>query len=253
MSGSWRSSVGRRPGWRLILVDGAGENSIAVASGANAALTADRVVAALGRLAPGVGDVVLVGHEIPTVAAVAALRAGREAGATTILNPAPADGLTVRGPGARRRADPEPGRSGAARSLARRCGGGGRGGAEGGGRGGAEGEPSPVMRFSVIAEALRSRLAPGGSVLLTLGGDGALLVTPDARVDIGAAVVDVVDTVGAGDTLNGALAAGLAAGFGLEEASRRAVAAASMAVTVAGAREGMPTLDALDRDLEERG
>ena len=109
------------------------------------------------------------------------------------------------------------------------------------------------MRFSVIAEALRSRLAPGGSVLLTLGGDGALLVTPDVRVDIGAAVVDVVDTVGAGDTLNGALAAGLAAGFGLEEASRRAVAAASMAVTVAGAREGMPTLDSLDRDLKARG
>jgi ribokinase len=42
---------------------------------------------------PRPGDVVLVGHEIPTDAAAAALRAARDAGATTILNPAPAAGL----------------------------------------------------------------------------------------------------------------------------------------------------------------
>ncbi len=52
--------------------------------------------------------------------------------------------------------------------------------------------------------------------------------------------VTAIDTVGAGDTLNGALAASLAAGYPLEEAARRAVAAASLAVTKAGAREGMP-------------
>jgi ribokinase len=54
--------------------------------------------------------------------------------------------------------------------------------------------------------------------------------------------VEVVDTVGAGDTLNGALAAGLAAGLALPDAARRAVLAASLAVTREGAREGMPTL-----------
>ena len=56
-----------------------------------------------------------------------------------------------------------------------------------------------------------------------------------------AGAVDVVDSVGAGDTLNGALAAGIAAGLPLTEAARRAVIAASLAVTRAGAREGMPT------------
>ena len=61
--------------------------------------------------------------------------------------------------------------------------------------------------------------------------------------------VDAVDTVGAGDTLNGALAAGLAEGRTLEVAARRAVAAASLAVTRAGAREGMPTLAELETAL----
>jgi ribokinase len=59
----------------------------------------------------------------------------------------------------------------------------------------------------------------------------------------------VVDTVGAGDTLNGALAAGLAAGLDLAEACRRAVVAASLSVAHEGAREGMPNAEWLERAL----
>ena len=55
-----------------------------------------------------------------------------------------------------------------------------------------------------------------------------------------------VDATGAGDSLNGALAAGLASGLDLEQAARRAVVAASLSVTRAGAREGMPTAAELD-------
>jgi 2-dehydropantoate 2-reductase len=53
--------------------------------------------------------------------------------------------------------------------------------------------------------------------------------------------VEATDTVGAGDTLNGVLAAGLAAGLDLEAAARRAIVAASLSVTRPGARGGMPT------------
>ena len=76
---------------------------------------------------------------------------------------------------------------------------------------------------------------------MTLGADGALLVTAEAAMVLPPPKVTVVDTVGAGDTLNGALAAGLAAGLPLLAAARQAVTAASLAVTRAGAREGMPT------------
>jgi ribokinase len=58
-----------------------------------------------------------------------------------------------------------------------------------------------------------------------------------------------VDTVGAGDTFNGALAAGLAAGLALDVACRRAVAAAGLSTTRPGARGGMPTLAELEAHL----
>ncbi len=74
-------------------MDAAGENSIAVAGGANVALRPEQVRDALATLRPRPGDVVLVGHEIPTAVTREALRIGRDAGATTMLNPAPAGGL----------------------------------------------------------------------------------------------------------------------------------------------------------------
>ena len=84
---------------------------------------------------------------------------------------------------------------------------------------------------------------------MSLGAAGALLVTGGKATTIKAPPAEAVDTVGAGDTLNGALAAGLAAGLGLEDAARRAVAAATLAVTRAGAREGMPTAAELEAAL----
>ena len=79
------------------------------------------------------------------------------------------------------------------------------------------------------------------AVLVSLGADGRAAGRRPARDAIRAPHVEAVDTVGAGDTLNGALAAGLAAGLDLAAAAHRAVVAASLAVTRAGAREGMPT------------
>jgi ribokinase len=203
-------------GVALITVEAGGENAIAVASGANAALTAEHVGEALRALGPRAGDVVLVGHEIPTESARAALRLGRAAGATTILNPAPASGLDAALLGLADILTPNRG------ELAVLC-----------------GDDSPAA--GPVAAALVTR-EPARAVLVTLGADGALLVDGRGTTALRGPTVDVVDTVGAGDTLNGALAAGLAAGLALPEAARRAVTAATLAVTRAGAREGMPTL-----------
>ncbi|MGZ9161188.1 MAG: ribokinase [Candidatus Limnocylindrales bacterium] len=189
-------------GVALILVDADGENSIAVAGGANAALTPDLVSAALRRADPGRLDIVLVGHEIPTESARAALRVGRAAGATTILNPAPAAGLDAETIALADIITPN------------------------------QGELATLK----AAGQLTTR-----TILVSLGASGARLETDGSTTAIAAPRVDAVDTVGAGDTLNGALAASLAEGRSLLESAIRAVTAASLAVTRAGAREGMPT------------
>jgi ribokinase len=209
-------------GVALILVDRHGENSIAVASGANAALTSVQVRAALKKMELTKDDVVLVGHEIRTGAAHEALRLGRAAGATTILNPAPAGGLEAPTLALADILTPNRG------ELTTLVG---------------AGTPSAAAK-RVLGKASGDR-----AVLVSLGADGALLVGGGRSVRLVAKHVEAVDTVGAGDTLNGALAAGLAAGQSLEDAARRAVVAASIAVTRPGAREGMPTSAELARAL----
>ena len=86
-------------------------------------------------------------------------------------------------------------------------------------------------------------------VIETRGAEGALLHRGDARERVAAPPVDVVDTTGAGDCFNGVLASGLALGRDLPDAVRAAVVAASISVTVSGAREGMPDADAIEEAL----
>jgi ribokinase len=59
--------------------------------------------------------------------------------------------------------------------------------------------------------------------------------------------VDAVDTVGAGDAFNGALAAALAEGRTLFDAAVWATAAAGLAVTRPGAQAALPRREAIDR------
>jgi ribokinase len=90
------------------------------------------------------------------------------------------------------------------------------------------------------AHALRGR-TPGLAVLVTMGEAGAYLLDDDGETGIPAPSVHAVDSTGAGDCLNGVLAAGLLEGRTIRDAAARAVAAATMSTAVAGAREGMPT------------
>jgi ribokinase len=230
--------AGEATGVALILVDGRGENLISVASGANGALRPAHVAAALGALALSAADVVLVSHEIPTPAAREALRLGRAAGARTVLNPAPAGGLDRRTFGQVDVLTPNRTELGQLVSAEAR-------------RVGRPGPPAdrPERAARTLLDA-SSEGAGAGAVLVTLGAAGALLVTAgEPAVELPAPVVRAVDTVGAGDAFNGALAAALAHGRSLEDAARAAVAAGSLATLQAGAREGMPTAAELERAL----
>ena len=75
-------------GAALIVTDAEGANLIAVAAGANGRLDPEHVARSLAQLAAT--DVVLVSAEIPDAAIAAAVRAGAQAGAATVLDPAPA-------------------------------------------------------------------------------------------------------------------------------------------------------------------
>ncbi|HEY8439073.1 MAG TPA: ribokinase [Candidatus Limnocylindrales bacterium] len=98
------------------------------------------------------------------------------------------------------------------------------------------------------AHALRER-TPGLAVLVTMGEAGAYLLDDDGETGIPAPSVHAVDSTGAGDCLNGVLAAGLLEGRTIRDAAARAVAAATMSTAVAGAREGMPTRQELEEFL----
>jgi ribokinase len=195
-------------GVAAIVVDAAGENQIAVASGANAQLGGDAVGAALARLLTTARGVVLLGHEVPEAAVVAGARAALAAGWQVVLNPAPARPLpdTLAGVLMTPNADE-------ARELA------------------------GVDDVEAAARAL------GARVLVTLGADGALLLDEGVAERLPAPRVEVVDTTGAGDTVNGALAAELAAGRPLRDAARFALTAAALSTRAAGARAGMPRRD----------
>lgn len=224
-------------GTAIITVDADGENSIVVDSGANARLTA---LADREREAVATADVLLIQLETPLETVQEAATLACAAGATVILNAAPVralpDGLL------------------------------------------------DAVDILVVNEHEAALLAPSGStpeeaaaaltggrraVVLTLGGSGSLIVTPDGEsVRVPAHRVSVVDTTGAGDTFCGAFAAELDRALGrdrvvprgpaksgaaggvavpaasdLVAAARFASAAAALSVQRPGAVPSIPTLE----------
>ena len=79
--------------------------------------------------------------------------------------------------------------------------------------------------------------------IITLGKKGVFYKTKDESGVINAPVVKAVDTTGAGDAFNGALASRLASGESLKSAMQFACAFASLSVTKKGAADSMPYLD----------
>ena len=90
-------------------------------------------------------------------------------------------------------------------------------------------------------------LAPQTRVVVTLGGDGAMLLAIGEVTHINSPSVDVVDTTGAGDTFVGYFLAGVAEGMNDHDALQRACLAGSIAVTRQGAITAIPDRSEVDR------
>ncbi|GAB3605012.1 ribokinase [Conyzicola nivalis] len=199
-------------GVAAVVVDVDGENSIIINPGANATVR-DSDAAAIASRYAGSPAVVLACLEVPVDTVTAWARIAKANGWTFILNPAPVP---------------------------------------------AAGVPDELLALVSIITPNETELAELGSVaelhaagiptvLVTRGGDGADLSRvgeSDHHQDVFPA--KPVDTTGAGDSFNGALAAALAEGQALPDALRFAAATGSLSTRAVGARDGLPTRDEVD-------
>ena len=231
-----RAVPGVASGLALITVDPAGENSIAVAAGANGLAGDAEVRAAFAQPC----DVLVLSAEIPVPVLGAALRRARAGGVRTVLNLAPvpegAAGLLAECPGWL---------VVNAQEAAALAGLGWKGGGGADARGGGQGEPdgSPPQNEAALGRDAAAGLAAGlggGHVVVTLGAAGAALAGPAGTVMVPGFPVTAVDTVGAGDAFVGALAVALASGLGPAGAVTAACAAGAAAATRRGAQAALP-------------
>jgi ribokinase len=198
----------------FILLDDAAENAIAIAPGALDLLKGEHAEGFRSRIAEA--GVVLVSLEIPLAVAVRVLEIAAEEGVPTILNPAPAPG-TLPASVWRHVTYLTPNRSEAHTLLGR-----------------AAGMPADLAR--------ELQALSGCTVIMTLGDDGAIVASSEGQVTIDPVpAAAVVDTTGAGDAFNAALAVALAEGAPPATAARWAARAGSHAVGHAGVLPGLPT------------
>jgi ribokinase len=219
-----------------IFVDGEGRNCIVLGPGANAELSVAHVSAQ--RDAFAAAAVALAQLEVPADAVAEALRLARAAGAITLLNPAPAN---VDAPEALLAlADVlTPNETEFAALLGHHL--------------GERIDPDAVATLDQARlHALCRQLLPRGSVVVTLGSAGSFVSHPDDRLRgdaadhyrVAAETVHAIDTTGAGDAFNGALAASLARDREAPFADhlRLATRCAALSTERAGAAASMPSL-----------
>ena len=217
-----------------IFVDARGGNSIIIGAGANAALETTHIEACRDMIAAA--GVVLAQLESPPQAVARALSIARDGGAIAILNPAPAN-ANASGELLALADVLTPNETEFAALLGR--------------HGGAVMDPATVAGMGEAElHALCRRLLPGGTVVVTLGAAGAFVSHPDsarrgddrAYYRVPPERVRVVDTTGAGDAFNGALATGLARGGDVPFAAhvRFAGRYAALSTERPGAAEAMP-------------
>ena len=203
-----------------IWVDGQGQNRISIVPGANFKLTLQDAIDEVSKLKNV--SVLIAQCEIPQEVTLAAFRTAQELGITTILNPAPYQPLTD--------------------DLLELT----------------DWLIPNEIEFAELDKAHRApntdeiiaSLRKKGRTIVTLGSEGAALVTADGKVKrFSAKKVSATDTTGAGDCFIGAFAAAIAAGANEESAVQFGIDCATKSVTRKGAQSSYPKIEEIDFSL----
>ncbi|HEY9167456.1 MAG TPA: ribokinase [Candidatus Kryptonia bacterium] len=201
-------------GVALILIDENGQNCIAVAPGANGAMTTGDLGDAVDAIKAAA--IVLLQLEIPINVVEHVIRVASSSRVMTVLNPAPAHPLTDELLRATSILTPNE----------------------------TEAETLTGVRVADIQSAEKAArvLHDRGVkiVIITLGAQGALVLDHDKVDLIPAPKVTAVDTTAAGDIFNGALVTALAEGSPLRDAVAFACRASAISVTRLGAQSSAP-------------
>ena len=201
-------------GVALILVDAHGENSIAVASGANAHLLPEDIDRAKGAIEGC--DILLMQLETPMPTIEHAAQMARKSGCKVILNPAPAHSL------------PESLLTNLYMLIANET----------------EAEYISGTRITDMDSVARAAdiICHRGveNVVITLGSKGAFIKERDTYHQVPALKVKAVDATAAGDTFCGAVCVALAEGRSITDAVTFANRAAAVTVTRMGAQSSLP-------------
>jgi ribokinase len=214
-------------GIALVFVDKVGQNSIAVAAGANAQLSRDDVEKSRDAIATA--GILLMQLEIPMDTVLAAAQIADANDVRVILNPAPAQKLSL----------------GLLKYISILT------------PNEFEAEELTGIKISDnrSAESAADQLLAQGveTVLITLGPRGAFLATKDIRELVPGFSVRVVDNTGAGDVFCGTLAVALSESKQMRDAVIFANAAAAISVTRLGAQPSIPRRREIERFLSDYG
>jgi ribokinase len=193
-----------------IWVDANGENRIIIIPGANYEIESKKAVDAIESIADLA--VVVAQCEIKQEVTLAAFSAAKARGCVTILNPAPYQPLSKELLEVTDWIIPN------------------------------ETEFKELHGQGPTSDDVLSGFRPGKNSIVTLGSEGAVLITSDGNLTrVSAPKVNAVDTTGAGDAFVGVFAFGLASGKSPEDAMKLGIKVASMSVTRKGAQSSYPS------------
>ena len=203
-----------------IWVDGQGQNRISIVPGANFKLAPQDAIDEVRKLKNV--SVLIAQCEIPQEVTLAAFRTAQELGITTLLNPAPYQPLTDDLLDLTDWLIPNE----------------------------IEFAELDAAHRAPDTDEIIASLREKGRTIVTLGSEGAALVTADGKVKrFAAKKVSATDTTGAGDCFIGAFAAAIASGATEESAVQFGIDCATKSVARKGAQSSYPKIEEMDFSL----